>query len=42
MLAALLALVVALGCATPPVARQTPDPPASDLLNAVLDAWPGP
>jgi 5'-nucleotidase (lipoprotein e(P4) family) len=36
MLAALLALVVALGCATPPVARQAPDPPASDLLNAVL------
>ena len=36
MLAALLALVVALGCATPPVARPTPDPPASDLLNAVL------
>jgi len=36
MLAALLALVVALGCATPQVARQAPDPPASDLLNAVL------
>src|SRR5499426_2255414 len=36
MLAALLALVVALGCATPHVARQAPDPPASDLLNAVL------
>jgi 5'-nucleotidase (lipoprotein e(P4) family) len=33
---AALALVVTLGCATPPVARQTPDPPASDLLNAVL------
>jgi 5'-nucleotidase (lipoprotein e(P4) family) len=36
MLAALVALVVALGCATPQVARQAPDPPASDLLNAVL------
>jgi acid phosphatase len=36
MLAALLALVVLLGCATPQVARPTPDPPASDLLNAVL------
>src|SRR5262249_29103744 len=36
MLAALLALVVLLGCATPPVARPVPDPPASDLLNAVL------
>jgi 5'-nucleotidase (lipoprotein e(P4) family) len=36
MLAALLALVVLLGCATPQVARQAPDPPASDLLNAVL------
>jgi len=36
MLAALLALVVALGCATPQVARQAADPPASDLLNAVL------
>jgi acid phosphatase len=36
MLAALLALVVLLGCATPPVARPAPDPPASDLLNAVL------
>src|SRR5512132_187581 len=33
---AALTLVVALGCATPPVARQTLDPPASDLLNAVL------
>src|SRR4029453_15189431 len=33
---ALLALVVALGCATPQVARPVPDPPASDLLNAVL------
>jgi 5'-nucleotidase (lipoprotein e(P4) family) len=33
---AALALVVALGCVTPPVARPTPDPPASDLLNAVL------
>jgi acid phosphatase len=36
MLAALVALVVALGCATPQVARPAPDPPASDLLNAVL------
>jgi acid phosphatase len=36
MLAALLALVVLLGCATPPVARPVSDPPASDLLNAVL------
>ena len=36
MLAALLALVVLLGCATPQVARPVPDPPASDLLNAVL------
>jgi len=36
MLAALVALVVALGCATPLVARPAPDPPASDLLNAVL------
>ena len=36
MLAALLALVVALGCATPQVARPAPDPAASDLLNAVL------
>jgi len=33
---AALTLIVALGCATPPVARQTLDPPASDLLNAVL------
>ncbi len=33
---AALALIVALGCATPPVARSAPDPPASDLLNAVL------
>jgi 5'-nucleotidase (lipoprotein e(P4) family) len=33
---AVLALVVALGCATPQVARPAPDPPASDLLNAVL------
>ena len=31
-----LALSVALGCATPRVAQPTPDPPASDLLNAVL------
>ena len=36
MLAALLALIVALGCATPQIARQAQDPPASDLLNAVL------
>jgi 5'-nucleotidase (lipoprotein e(P4) family) len=33
---AALTLIVSLGCATPPVARQTLDPPASDLLNAVL------
>jgi len=33
---AALALVVALGCATPQVARPAPDPPPSDLLNAVL------
>src|SRR4029453_4838077 len=33
---AVLALVVALGCATPQVARPAPDPPASDLLNAGL------
>src|SRR4029453_7980537 len=33
---AVLALVVALGCATPQVPRPAPDPPASDLLNAVL------
>jgi 5'-nucleotidase (lipoprotein e(P4) family) len=31
-----LALCVALGCATPRIAQPTPDPPASDLLNAVL------
>ena len=36
MLAALVALVVALGCATPQVARPATEPPASDLLNAVL------
>src|SRR5262249_862571 len=36
MLAAFLALVVTLGCATPQVARQAPDPPASDLLNGGL------
>jgi acid phosphatase len=36
MLAALLALVVLLGCATPQVTRPAQDPPASDLLNAVL------
>ena len=29
-------LPVALGCAAPRLAQQAPDPPASDLLNAVL------
>ncbi len=29
-------LLVALGCAAPRIAQQAPDPPASDLLNAVL------
>ena len=29
-------LLVALGCAAPRLAQQAPDPPASDLLNAVL------
>src|SRR5213593_3146694 len=29
-------LLVALGCAAPRIAQPTPDPPASDLLNAVL------
>ena len=33
---AALALVVALGCATPQGVRPATDPPASDLLNAVL------
>jgi len=29
-------LLVTLGCAAPRIAQQAPDPPASDLLNAVL------
>ena len=29
-------LLVALGCAAPRIAQQAPDPPPSDLLNAVL------
>ncbi len=29
-------LLVAFGCAAPRIAQQAPDPPASDLLNAVL------
>jgi 5'-nucleotidase (lipoprotein e(P4) family) len=29
-------MLVALGCAAPRIAQQAPDPPASDLLNAVL------
>src|SRR5437899_5273648 len=33
---AILALVAALGSAAPALAQQAPDPPASDLLNAVL------
>src|SRR5438093_12407467 len=33
---AILALVVVLGSAAPVVAQQATDPPASDLLNAVL------
>jgi 5'-nucleotidase (lipoprotein e(P4) family) len=33
---ATLVLVVLLSCAAPALAQQAPDPPASDLLNAVL------
>src|SRR2546430_9381648 len=33
---AILALVAALGSAAPALAQQAPEPPASDLLNAVL------
>src|SRR5213592_2602027 len=33
---AILALIAALGSSAPRVAQPTPDPPASDLLNAVL------
>src|SRR5437867_13418209 len=33
---AILALIVVLGSTAPVVAQEAPDPPASDLLNAVL------
>jgi hypothetical protein len=33
---AILALIAALGSTAPALAQQAPDPPASDLLNAVL------
>src|SRR5437667_9844472 len=33
---AILALIAALGSSAPVLAQQAPDPPASDLLNAVL------
>src|SRR5438552_17049183 len=33
---AILALIAALGSSAPALAQQAPDPPASDLLNAVL------